>query len=190
MSSLGTPLIFFAMLMLPASGDEQIMFTRLKNPPDSLTETFYQIPTNGTIDIKGDIIQKINIHAETGKSHVGMEMFFKNTTPEAVSPQYVIRFYNAYGIMMGGVQVPTNEKTPEAKISPGAVDIKSHQPRITNLDLLFRNTNMAAYPADFSSLSWLSISYSNDKKIEQAVTKTADTEKKTDKTDASEPESK
>ena len=178
------------MVILPASGDEQIMFTRLKSPPESLTETFYQIPTSGKIDIGGDIIQKINIHAETGKSHAGMEMLFKNTTPEAVSPQYVIRFYNAYGIMMGGVQVPTDEKTPEAKISPGAVDIKSYSPRITNLDLLFRNTNMAAYPADFSSLSWLSISYSNDKKIEQAAAKPSEADTKTEKADASEPEPK
>ena len=178
------------MMMLPVSAEEHLTLTRLKSPPESLTETFYQIPKSGTIDIGGDIIQKINIHAETGKSHAGMEVLLKNTTPEAVSPQYVIRLYNAYGIMLGGVQVPTEEKNPEAKISPGAVDIKSYGPRITRLDMLFRHTNIAAYPADFCNLSWLSISHSNDKKIEQATANPTAAGTETEKSDASEPESK
>lgn len=190
MSSLRTTLIWLTILILPLSGEESLTFSRLKNPPDSLTETFYKIPTNGTIDIKGDIIQRINIHTETGKSHAGMAVFSKNTTPEAVSPQYVIRFYNAYGIMMGGVQVSADEKTPDSKISPGAESIKTHHPRITRLETLFRHTNLTTYPTDFFSISWLSISNSNDKKIEQAADNQAAAETNTEKTDTSQTEPK
>lgn len=190
MSSLRTTLILFAMVILPATGDETLTFSRLKSPPESLTETFFQIPTTGTIRIGGEIIERINMHTETGKSHAGLVIIYKNTTPEAVSPKYVIRFYNAYGILMGGVRVPADEKTPEAKISSGVEGIKVHEPRITSLDSLFRNTNMTAYPADFFSVSWLSISDSNDKKIEQTAAKPADAEKKTEKTDASKPEAR
>jgi hypothetical protein len=192
-------LILFTIATLSASGEEPsrsdeepFMLTRLKSPPDSLTETFYQITTSGMVNIGGELIQKISIQTENGKSHGYIDVFYKNITSETVSPKYTIRLYNPYGILMGGAQVPLNEKTPETKLRPRAEETTSLMPRITKLDSLFRHTNFKAYPSDFFSISWLSISDSNDKKVEQANTKPTATQPdtKSEITDASKSESK
>lgn len=168
------------------------MLTRLKSPPDSLTETFYKISTSGIVNIGGDLIQKISIQTENGKSHGCVDVYYKNTTSVSVSPKYTIRLYNPYGILMGGAQVPSNETIPETKLRPRAEEATSLMPRITKLDTLFRHTNFKAYPSDFFSVSWISISDSNDKKVEQANAKPTPTQPDptSEITDASKSESK
>lgn len=192
MSLLRITLILSTMGMLLASGEEDLVFTRLKSPPESFTETFYQVTKTGMMEIGGEVIHQISLQFEDGKSHATLSINYKNTTSEAVSPKCIIRLYNAYGILMGGIRLPADDETPETLIQSGKTGITALHPRITGLDSIFRHTNMNNYPSDFFSASWLSISDSNDTKVEKAAGKLAETqpESKSEETETSKTESK
>ena len=157
--------VFSAMLVV---GGEEMTLSRLKGPPNSITEKFFKVGLGGIIKVEGEIIRRIILEFEEGKSHARLGVFYKNTTSRAVSPKYTIRFYNPYGILMGGVRVPEDEKAAEAMLEPSGENGKALLPRITRLDSIFRHTNSKAYPKDFFRVSLLSISDSNDMKVEQA----------------------
>lgn len=150
-----------------AVGSDEITLTRLKDPPDAITEVFYQVEKSGRVKVESEVIQGMHLQFEQGKSHARLSVFYENTTAKSISPKYTIRLYNPFGILLGGLQVPEDGETPEALIAPGAEGIKSLTARISRLDSLFRHADIKGYPADFFSVKWLSISDANTNQVEQ-----------------------
>ena len=160
--------IFLAMSATFAVAGDEIIFKKLKTAPDSITEEFFEIGVLPTVKVDGDLIQRIILEYEEGKSRARVGVFFKNTKSGDLPPIFTIRFYNPYGILMGGIRAPEDPKAPERLIKPGSEESEAFHPKITRLDTLFRHTEITEYPSDFFRIGWLSISDTNTKKSNKA----------------------
>ena len=138
MKIIRSTVIFLAISAISSAVGEELTFKKLKGPPNSITEEFFKVEMWASIKIEGKLIQKVILEFQEGKSHARVGVFYKNTTSKYLSPRYTIRFYNPYGILMGGIRVPEDSKVPEGLIEPGSEAGKAFRPRITRLDTLFR----------------------------------------------------
>lgn len=148
---------------VPAGGEERLVLMPLKTPPNAITEQFYPVEKGGRVDIGGEVIQRMRLKTEEGKSHAFLGVIYENKSPQAVSPKFTVRFYNAYGILMGGVRVPEDAENPPTGILPGAAGATALTPRITRLESMFRHSTLKDYPQGFFSIRWVSISDANTK---------------------------
>ena len=144
----------------------ELTFKRLQSPPNSITEKFFKVEATDSVKIDGELIERVIIKFEEGKSHARVVVLYKNTTSKALSPRYTIRFYNSYGILMAGIRVREDPNVPESLIEPGKESGKTFHPKIIRLDRLFRHTDIKEYPPDFFKIGWLSIADTNSKNVE------------------------
>jgi hypothetical protein len=138
-----------------ADEPKSLVLDRLTKTPESLTETFY--PVDGSpIEVNDGLIRQIGIATEAGKSHARISIAYHNTGNKALTPNYILRLYNSYGILMSWVRVPKEASTART-LKPASTGTEWLKPRIVRLDRFFRHSTLEEYPDDFFKLRWVSL---------------------------------
>jgi len=125
-----------------------------ESPPSSEEEVFFEV-VEGAVRVEGEVIREFAIRGER------VTVAYKNTSREAVSPKYVLRVYNRYGIMLGFEEVSVGLLGGSPRLEPGDVGGDRIDVEWLDLEALLRHTTIRELPADFEQAKWISLAESN-----------------------------
>jgi hypothetical protein len=91
---------------------------------------------------------------------------YKNTTEEKLFPEYTIRIYNRYGVLLGSDEVSSGFFGGSPHLEPGDIGGDQLHVEWTDLKAIFNHSTIRDLPDDFHHVRWLSIADSNSK-VEQ-----------------------
>jgi len=179
-----TSILTLALSQIASAQDSP--FPVLETAPVSETEQFFSVE-NGEAKIEAQVIKLMVVKAE----HITVS--YKNDSGEEVLPEYEVRVYNRYGILLGSDEVRSSFFGGNTRLEPGDVGGEKLNLDLVDIDGVFSHAQVKL-PDDFSVAAWVSLSGSNTKLREGDVdtaSEAADSEKEVsdhaDKTDTDAP---
>ena len=91
---------------------EKFPIQLLPKAPESEEETFYLVKDR-EVQVNGSVIRVIGIKGER------VTVSYKNTTTKTLIPQYTIKFYNGYGILLGSDEIRAGILSGNPRLQPG-----------------------------------------------------------------------
>lgn len=148
------PLLLLLIVPFSGSAQDRLVIQPLSGAPDSDAEIFFAVTEEG-VQVGGDVIQEFAISGD--RVTVG----YKNRTEKSIFPEYRIRIYNRYGILIGHDQVESGLFGGSPKLEPGDVGGDRLHFEWVDLGEIFKHAAVGDLPDDFGMPRWLSISDSN-----------------------------
>lgn len=143
----------------PLALAEEFPLTPLVEAPTSKNETFFKVE-KGEANIGGEVIQLFVVKPEH------LTVSYRNGTEKGLFPEYVVRIYNRYGVLLAGEEVSVSLFGGRTKLEPGDVGGEKIRLDLIDLEEILQHTKWDL-PEDFDTAAWLSLSDSNSKLTKQ-----------------------